>query len=298
MNRSVRLLSAFFILFLLNSSAAFLPDAFSQTQNTFLWRVQSKASTVYLLGSIHLLKKESYPLDQKIETAFDKSPVLAVEANINDISKLDIHKLLESAFYQNDETLGKHVSLGTYGLIKKEAERLGIPLELVNKQRPWFLALTFESLELLKLGFDPNYGIDSYFLSKAKEKKILELESLDYQINLLSKFSDDDQELFLLYTLKDLSTLGKELDQLIRAWTSGDTKGVESLLAKTVTENERMSSIYEKLILERNRSMASRIEDFLRTEGTCFVIAGAGHLIGNKGIVEILREKGYSVEQM
>lgn len=297
MRKSARLFSVFFILLLLNSSA-FVLDAVAQSQKSFLWRVQSKTGTVYLLGSIHLLKKEVYPLNKKIDSSFDKSDVLVVEANINDISKMDVQKLLESAFYLNDETLEKHVSTGTYELIKKESGRLGIPLELINKQKPWFLALTFESLELLKLGFDPSYGIDSYFLSKAKGKKILELESLDYQIKLLSKFSDNDQELFLLFTLKDLDTLGEEADQLIRAWTSGDTKGIESILTKAVTEDNRMSSIYEKLIFERNISMTSRIEDFLKKEETYFVIVGAGHLVGNKGIVEMLKGKGYLVEQL
>src|SRR3972149_2659311 len=99
--------------------------------------------------------------------------------------------------------------------VKKETSGLGIPVELINKQRPWFLAMTLEALESLKLGFDPNYGIDKYFLSKAEGKKrILELESLDYQLNLLSSFSDKDQELLLLYTLRDLRILEQELEQL------------------------------------------------------------------------------------
>ena len=297
MKKSVRLLSVVFILSLLNSSA-FVLDAVSQSQKNFLWKVQSKTNTVYLLGSIHFLKKEVYPLHQKIETAFDKSDVLVVEANINDIGKIDLQKLLDSVLYLNDDTLEKHVSSETYELTKKESGRLGLPLELINKQKPWFLALTFESLELMKLGFDPNYGIDWYFLSKAKGKKILELESLDYQINLLSQFSESDQEQFLLYTLKGLNRFGEEVDQLVRAWTSGDAKSVESIMAKTVTEDNRMSSVYEKLIVRRNREMASRIEDLLKTKETYFVIVGAGHLVGGRGIVEILRGKGYSVEQL
>jgi len=215
------------------------------------------------------------------------------------MGQIDIQKLMESAFYPDNETLEKHVSRETYEVIKKESGELGMPLEFINKQKPWFLALTFTSLELVGLGFDPNYGIDVYFLSKATgRKRISELESLDYQINLFSKFSDNDQELFLLYTLKDLNILGQEVDKMIHTWTSGDTKGMESIITKSLTENRRMSSIYEKLIYERNRNMVSRIEEFLRSKETYFVIVGAGHLIGNKGIIEILRRKGYLVEQL
>jgi uncharacterized protein YbaP (TraB family) len=273
--------------------------AFSQSQRSFLWRVQSKTNTVYVLGSIHFFKKEAYPLHRKIESAFDQSEVLVVEANVNDIAKLDIEKLVESAMYLGPETLERHVSAETYELIKKETGRLGIPLELINRQKPWFLALVLESLELLKLGFDPNYGIDKYFLSRATgKKKIVELESLDYQIDLLSKFSDQEQELFLLYTVKDLRVLRQELDRLTQAWISGDAKGMESIMTRGFAEDRRMSSVYEKLILERNRSMVSKIEEFLRNKEIYFAVVGAAHLVGNQGIIEILKGRGYLVEQL
>jgi uncharacterized protein YbaP (TraB family) len=273
--------------------------AFSQSQRSFLWRVQSKTNTVYVLGSIHFFKKEAYPLHRKIESAFDQSEVLVVEANVNDIARLDIEKLVESAMYLGPETLERHVSAETYELIKKETGRLGIPLELINRQKPWFLALLLESLELLKLGFDPNYGIDKYFLSRATgKKKIVELESLDYQIDLLSKFSDQEQELFLLYTVKDLRVLRQELDRLTQAWISGDAKGMESMMTRGFAEDRRMSSIYEKLILERNRSMASKIEEFLRNKEIYFAVVGAAHLVGDQGIIEILKGRGYLVEQL
>ncbi len=206
---------------------------------------------------------------------------------------------MESAFYPANDTLEKHLSTETYEWVKKETSGLGIPIELINKQKPWFLSMTLVSLESLKLGFDPNYGIDKYFISKAEgKKKILELESLDYQIDLLSNLSDKDQELFLIYTLKDLNIMEQELDKLTQAWISGDTKGMETILTRSVSEDKRLSSIFEKLIYERNRKMVSKIEDFLRTKEVYFVIVGAGHLVGNQGIIEILKGKGYLVEQL
>jgi uncharacterized protein YbaP (TraB family) len=296
--KATRFLSIFSILILLSLSVI-VQDSFSQPKKNFLWKVQSKTNVVYVLGSIHYLKKEVYPLDEKIENAFDKSDILVVEANINDIKKEDIQKLIGSAFYPENETLEKSVSKETYELVKKAFGGLGLPPEVINKQRPWFVALTLSSLEILKLGFDPNYGIDKYFLSKATgKKKILELESFDYQINLFSQLSDKDQELLLLYTLKDIDVLKQELNILIQAWTSGDTKDVESIIRRSLAEDKRLSPIYEKLIYERNRNMASNIEDYLKTKETYFVIVGAGHLVGNQGIIEILKGKGFLVEQL
>ena len=297
-NKTSKLLVIFSVLILV-SLVVSSQDVFSQSQKNFLWRVGSGTNTVYLMGSLHFFRKEIYPLNKRIETAFDQANVLVVEANVNDITKIDIQKLVDSALYLDLETLEKHVSTETYELIKKESGRLGLPLEMINRQKPWFLALVLESLELLKLGFDPNYGIDKYFLSKAEgKKKILELESLDYQINLLSNLSDKDQELFLSYTLRDLNILEQELGRLTQAWISGDTKSMESILTRGISEDKGLSSIFEKLIYGRNKKMVSKIEDFLRTQEIYFVIVGAGHLVGDRGIIEILKGKGYIVEQL
>jgi uncharacterized protein YbaP (TraB family) len=273
--------------------------ALSQSQKSFLWKIQSKTSTVYVLGSIHLAKKEVYPLHQKIEDAFVQSDALVVEANVNDIKNIDTQKIMESAFYPANDALEKHVSPETFEWVKKETDGLGIPLELLNKQKPWFLAMTLVALESIKLGLDPNLGIDKYFLSKAEgKKKIIELENLEYQISLLSGFSDKDQELFLIYTLKDLHVMEQEVNPLIQAWVSGDTQRMESILTRSVSEDKRLSGIFEKLIFERNREMASKIEDFLRTKETYFVIVGAGHLVGSRGVIGLLGGKGYLIEQL
>lgn len=296
--RATRFSAIFLMLFLLDLSG-YAGNALSQSEKSFLWKVQSKTAAVYLLGSLHFSKKEIYPLNKKIGEAFDQSDVLVVEANISDIGHIDVQKLVERALYPSNETLEEHISPETHELIKKEIGEMGIPLELIHKQRPWLLALTLTGLEMVKLGFDPNYGIDKFFLSKAQgRKKILELESLDYQINLLSSFSDNEQELFLLYTLKDLSRLAKEVDQLIHVWISGDAKSMETIMTKSVKEDGKLSPIYEKLIYERNRKMASKIEGLLETNKIYFVIVGAGHLVGDRGVIEKLREKGYAVEQL
>ncbi len=296
--RAIRILSMFSI-FISLSLSVLVQEGVSQAKKTFLWKVQSKTSALYVLGSIHYLKKEMYPLNEKIENAFEKSDHLVVEANINDAEKVDTQKLAENALYLDDETFEKHVSPQTYDLAKKELERLGVPLELAGKQKPWFLALTLASLEIVKLGFDPNYGIDRYFLTKAEgKKKILELESFDYQINLFCQLTEKEQELLLLYTLKDIKVVEQELNKLVNAWTSGDTKGVESIITRSLAEDNILSPIYEKLIYERNRNMVSKIEDYLKTKESYFVVVGAGHLVGKQGIIEILKGKGYLIEQL
>jgi uncharacterized protein YbaP (TraB family) len=277
----------------------FLTPAYAQNQKNFLWKVQSKTNTVYILGSIHFMKKDIYPLHKNIEEAFDSSGTLVVEADVNDVSKVDTQKLMETAFYPGEDTLEKHLSRETFEMVKKEFEQNGFPIWIVNKQKPWFLALSLTALELVKAGFDPDNGIDMHFLSKASgKKKIRELESVDYQIKLLSGFSDEEQEAFLLYTLKDLKVLNTEVEALVKAWTIGDTKSMEALIEKSIHEDKRISSILEKLLYERNKNMISKIEGFLTLKEPHFIIIGAGHLVGERGIIELLRKKGYIVTQL
>jgi uncharacterized protein YbaP (TraB family) len=299
MKRQTIKLSLIFSLLVIFLFAVFAQDSLSQPKKIFLWKVQSKTNTVYVLGSIHYLKKEMYPLDEKIEKAFDQSNILGVEANIDDVSKMDVQKFMESAIYPGDETLEKHLSPEASELVKKQLVGLGTSFEAVNKYRPWFLALSLASIEIVKLGFDPNYGIDRYFLSKAAEKKkIVELENLEYQLNLFSNFSEKDQELFLLYTLKDIKVLEQDLDKLVKAWTSGDEEGIELIMTKSIQEDKRLIPIYERLVIERNRKMVSKIEEYLKEKETFFIIVGAGHLVGNQGIIELLKGKGFSPEQL
>ena len=293
-----RILVLFLILFLF-SFAVCIQDASCQDQKSFLWKVTSDDNTVYVLGSLHMMRPQDYPLNKCIEDAFNKSDVLSVEANINDTTQLDLENLLEKALYPENETLEDHVSRETYETIEKETGRLGLPLMLVQRQKPWFLALSLTSMELLNMGFNPSYGIDMHFLSQASgKKKIVELESIEYQFNLLSDFSDDEQEAFLLYSLEEIHILKQEMASIIDAWKRGDAKALESIMAESTSGNIDMSTVLEKLIYGRNRRMVDKIEGYLEKDKPYFVIVGAGHLVGKKGIINLLKERGYTVEQM
>jgi uncharacterized protein YbaP (TraB family) len=299
MREKVRSLLPFLLILCLIGCFVHDRKGFAQDGKSFLWMVQSKTSTLYLLGSIHFLKQENYPLNPRIERAFAQSNCLVVEADISDPGKFNSDKLLQSALYPENDSLENHLSRETYEYVTKETGKLGMPVELIAKQKPWFIAMTLEALELIKLGFDPGYGVDAYFLSKAHgSKKILELEGVDEQFNLLSSFSDKDQELFLVYTLKDLNILGNEATGLVKAWSTGNANGIESIITKTVREDRRLEPIWKRLLDDRNKGMVSTIEGYLKTRETYFVVVGAGHLVGNKGIIQMLKEKGYSVEQL
>ena len=206
--------------------------------------------------------------------------------------------ILSDVSYGGDDTIQKHISKETYDTLQKRFVEYGFPIEYMTKFRPLFLAVTIETLEYQKLGLDPRYGIDKYFLQQAEGNKlIIELESFDSQMDLFRTMTEKDQELFLVYTLNDLEDGRKNLDILMTAWSDGDSKIMEKVMFDPLKEDRQLSRIYEKLFYERNRNMTDKIVKMLAQKGTYFVAVGAGHLIGRQGIIELLSHKGYAVRQ-
>jgi hypothetical protein len=284
------------LVFLLLASAARGDEGAPSGGNVFLWTVRSEKGVAHLLGSIHLLKKEMYPLDRRIEEAFAGSSVLAVETDIGVREKEKLEKfILENAMYPEGDALEKHVSRETYDLVRRKLHPLG---PRVDRMKPWALALTAATIEYMKMGLDPEYGIDRYFLEKAEgKKKVVELEDYGYVVHLLEGLPDGIQDLFLFYTLTDLAMLGEEAGKILSYWSAGDVKGMETFVYRSRDEYPKLRPVYDLLVTRRNRTMTEKIEAYLRKGEAVFIVVGAAHLVGKDGILERLKVKGYTVEQ-
>ena len=242
-----------------------------------------------------------YPLDKRIENAFNKSDILVVEANINKNQGLGALGLyLDYALYKDGRNLESSVSRKTYDLARSKLQEMGFSIGLLDMYKPWYVAVLLDNLQFVKLGYASQYGIDVHFLNKAQGvKRILELESIESQVRLLSSFSDKEQDLFLYYTLLYLDTLGKSMPELIDAWKRGDEKTVNSILTSGIlSSDKRLLPLFDKLIYRRNKNMADKIESFLNTGYNYFIVVGAGHLVGAKGVVTLLKGRGYFVVQL
>jgi uncharacterized protein YbaP (TraB family) len=295
--RIARFLSMSVSLFLF--SCASVPKEAPAGQKHFLWSVRSEKAVVYLLGSIHVAKPELYPLHRAIEAAFEESDTLVLEIDPSESDSSRLQSLFfQYGTYPPEETLDRKISKETYTLVEKKFQESGLPMGSLNRFKPWVLAVMLQTVELQRLGFDKQYGIDEHFLIAAQGKKqITAFETVEYQIGLFDGFSDHLQELFLRYTVSDLNLLAGQMDAVMKGWQAGESGAVEALIFQSINEEPELRPVYEKLIYERNKQMVSGIEAFLKTENRYFVVVGAGHLVGKGGIVDLLRKKGYDVEQ-
>jgi uncharacterized protein YbaP (TraB family) len=263
-----------------------------------LWKISSNTNTVYLLGSVHVLKQDAYPLDKSIEKAYENSPRLFFEVNLDE---LDAQKLQQLTFakgvYNDGRTLKDDLSTQAYEFAKKRLTDQGLDIVKFERLKPWLLAMSIEVRELQRLGFDPSQGVDKYFYEKAKKdkKQIDGFETAEYQLNLMGDMPAGMQEAMLLQTMADIDDVQKEFNVIIEAWKSGNAEALDTVLLKSFQD---FPDVYQRLITDRNKNWMPRIESLIGQKENAMIILGAAHLVGKDGILSSLKQKGYQVEQL
>lgn len=267
----------------------------AKAEKSFLWKVESKKGTVYLLGSVHVAKKELYPLANTIEKAFDDSDYLVVEMNPDSVNAL---KLAKMSVLEQGKKLKDLLSPALYDSIASRFEKHSFNSMFFDQLKPWAAAMTLVQLELKNEGYDASYGIDNYFLGKAFEKKpILELESFDFQVGLFEKLNDKADDL-VRYLLQDVDKTNEMVDEIITAWKKGDSEAINKLINENIGDMPGVD-IENELLIERNKQMTKKIKSYLKKKNKYFVVVGAAHLVGETGIIKQLSgSKQYKITQL
>jgi hypothetical protein len=287
-------LTVVFVLLVFSSTLC----AQGRTGKSCLFKVTAPGSTVYLLGSIHFMRGTSYPLKETIERAFAASSNAVFEVNMAEMDSPDTQvMMLSRSVFTDGNTLGKSLSPAIYRSLGEKVGEFGLDVKILDSFKPWSVAMTLIGLKLNQMGFDPAKGIDRYFYAKAQAagKRTLGLETMGYQIGLFDNLSLREQELLVEQTLNDFDTMESEMGEMLRSWTNGDVGNLENMLLKSFVD---YPELYQKFLVRRNRNWLSQIEGFLGQKKDSFVVIGAGHLLGQDGLVNLLRRKGYKVEQL
>jgi len=262
-----------------------------------LWKVESEVNTVYILGSIHLMKPESYPLSSTFEDVFNKSDVLVLEADLDSFSNPEVQTMmLGASFYQDGASLQKNLTKETYNLARAEASEMGLNIDNFDRFKPWAFAVSLLTLKLKQMGFDEQYGIDNYFFRKAKEadKAVIGLETAEFQLSLFADMSDDEQDRMLRQMLNDLNVLEEDMAEMLKFWEVGDAENLGKVLLESFNG---FPDLMEKMISERNNNWLHQIEAYLGQDKTYMIVVGAGHLLGDEGVIRLLEREGYNISQ-
>lgn len=266
-------------------------------EKSLLWQVSRDDKSIFLLGSIHYLRKDNYPLNQTILNALDASKRLVLEIDLNRTSTESAQRsTLEKAIYRDGTTLAQNVSPETYELASRRANELGLDMRILNPMKPWFAALTMIAINLQRMGFDPKFGVDRHLAERAKSsgKPTSGLETLESQLGIFDQLSNREQELMLRETVEEIERLNKEINAIVQAWLKGDDNRLTTLLLAGMQE---YPDLYENVLVERNRRWVTDIEKLVQQGSGAMVVVGAAHLVGKDSVVEMLKAKGYSVEQ-
>jgi uncharacterized protein YbaP (TraB family) len=263
----------------------------------FLWEVKSATNSVYVFGSMHAAKPDMYPLPQPVEEAYRQADRLVVEADITDQAK--VFESFALLTYAPPDSLDKHVSPEVWKQL--EATPLAQDAATLKTLRPAALASILVVGALAAHGYDPQAGIDLHFLmsAHASAKQVVELESAEFQAGILGSLTDEEGNAMLSETLKGARSgeLVREADKVASAWKAGDDESLGRLL-REANKDAASKKIYTKLIDERNPAMAEKIAALASGSGHAFVVIGAGHLAGDKNVLELLKAKGLKVRQL
>lgn len=264
-----------------------------------LYEIKSDTAVVYLLGSIHFADDSLYPLNPAIEKRFEESSQLVLEIDPTAVDDKEVQSyVLKRGYYHGSESVVDHTNPEVFRLLENYVNTNGLPAAAIYKMKPGMIALTLSTMQLQRLGYSPDKGIDLYFAKKANQlgKPIVSLESIQDQLNML--LTMPNEKAFLQYTLLDLENLEHFMNEIITAWKSGDASSLYQILIAPYENKKEYQPIIRKLLYNRNLRMASQIRKFLKSDQTWFVVVGAGHLLGDKGLISLLEKKNYTIIQL
>ncbi len=286
-----------------------LSDALAQTPSApavvtadaptkgLLFEIKSGGNTAYLFGSIHIAKADFYPMSAKVEDAYKQADVVAVEADTSD--PMAMQAFMPKLSYVAPDKLQNHLKPETWTLMQS---MFGPGADQMQGFKPFVVTSAVLVQVGMQMGFDPNQGIDLHFIKRAKadKKKVVELEGVDFQVNILGNLNDQDGDAMIASMLESMKTgeMMSELNQIVSTWKAADAAGIAKIFTDSAKKNEGSRKLMKMMMDDRNEGMVTKINDLMKSGKKVLVVVGAGHLAGEKSIVDLMQKQGMEVKQI
>jgi uncharacterized protein YbaP (TraB family) len=269
----------------------------SAAADTSVWKVQSNGTVTYIGGTCHVLRKSDYPLPDEFQMAYEDSNVIVLEADIGELSKPEtLNLILRKSTYNDGSRLDDILSARVYNILKQYCGEIGLPVASLHLLRPSLAVFTLVHFEFQRLGINQS-GVDRYYYDKAMadSKQIEVLETVEEQIQMVLSMGEGNENDFIEHSVRDLRGAKQIMKNLIAAWREGDESELYDLLVTQVKRD--YPNVYQELLVERNLKWLPKLVAYSKTPEKEFVLVGAGHLVGEDGIIEHLRRRGYTIEK-
>lgn len=247
-----------------------------------LWVIKDADTTIYLFGTVHVLKPGLGWFDEGVKAAFDKSDELVLEMIEPDTATMQ-GLIMKTALNPEGPTLTEKLPADKREAYAKAMTDVGVPAAALDRFDPWFAAVTLSIAGLPKLGYDPESGAERTLsvAAKAANKRVIGLETAEQQLGYFDALPEPLQVKFLVSTVDDYPRMATELDKMIASWSAGDPEALGKTMNEELADTPELSKV---LLADRNTRWAEWIEQRLQKPGTVFVAVGAGHLAGAESV--------------
>ena len=262
-----------------------------------LWVIRDADSTIYLFGTVHVLRPTTAWGSDRVDAAFDSAARLILEvANPDD--QAAAMPLIQQYGISPETPLSSLLTADELMALDTAARAMGLTGAQMDPLRPWLAALTLSVAPLTRAGYDPKSGVDLLLKARAEAagKPVTGFETIDEQIRILAGFPEAGQLDFLRSTLDDFEGATVELDKLVTAWAAGDVEAIETVGVEPMRDASEL--MYQSLLVNRNANWAGQIQTLLEGSGTVFIAVGAAHLAGDDSVQVQLAHRGVTVERV
>jgi uncharacterized protein YbaP (TraB family) len=273
------------------------PPAPARDADPALWVVRDADTTVYLFGTIHVLKPGLSWFDEAVKTAFDRSGQVMLEMVEPDTATMQRIVMASGMIPPTSPPLTQMIPPAKRAAYTQAVTGLGLSPATLDRYRPWLAAVTLSLLPLVKAGYDPANGPEGVITAAAKAagKPVAGLETAEQQIGYFAELSDKAQVDFLTETVAELPKASAELDEMVADWSRGDPAALAAVMNDDLKASPEVANV---LLYSRNARWADWIKGRMATPGTVFIAVGAGHLAGDRSVIADLEAKGVKVERV
>jgi uncharacterized protein YbaP (TraB family) len=273
--------------------------AFAQDVRPPLWKLADADTTIYLFGTIHLLKPGTAWMTDRIQSALDGSSTLYLEVSLaeqRDVAKIQAlvrkHGMLPAGQTLSGSLppdLGEELVSGLTGL--------GLKREAVERFKPWFAGMTLANLKFVHLGYNTQSGVEAALGGAAltRDIPVAGLETLDFQLGMFDAMSEEETVAYIKDLLDEQEGLSAMMTDVTTSWSQGDLKALNDEINDMVDLSPELA---ERILYARNRNWAGEIAQMLEEPGQVFIAVGSGHFVGERSVIEYLEEKGLTVTRV